>query len=574
MQCRLVNKNFRNNYLDNLLKARGIEDLEEFYNPTITSLQSPFDLENMNEGVELYLKSIQSGDPIAIVQDCDCDGITSASIIYMYTKKLNPNIQIHTLIHEHKQHGLSDKIEEILALTPRPTLVIMPDASSNDFEYHEKLGANGIKVLVLDHHEADCKFSDNAIIINNQLSPKYKNKSLTGAGVAFQFCRAIDSEMHIEEAWNFIDLAALGICGDMGSILEPENRFITSYGFDHIYNTFFQALIDKQAYSMGEEVNYISVAFYIVPMLNAMIRVGSQEEKERMLLAFIDGGRRVPSNKRGAKGAMEYVAIESVRECTNAKNAQDRIKTKAVENLEMRIQKEGLLENKVLFIQLGEDDDFPAELNGLIATQLAARHKKPTIIARLGHDNELKGSLRGVNNSALTDFKGFLSKSGLFTYAEGHAQAAGCGIKASDLEEFIEYSNRELADYDFGESYYDINFERDVNSSDLRDLIVDLCIVDGVWGQFNPEPLIHITGLMTKANQYQIIGKNKDTLKIERNGITYIKFHANDLIDELRLYPEAEIEIIGKPNLNEWCGNITPQIMIEAYEIKDSLYSF
>lgn len=151
---------------------------------------------------------------------------------------------------------------------------------------------------------------------------------------------------------------------DMMSMLEYENQYIIQTGFKNIKNFFFKYLIEKQDYSMGGKVNPITVAFYITPMLNAMIRVGSMEEKERLFLAFIDGEKLVPCNKRGAKGTMERVAIESARECTNAKAKQDKLKEKIVEQLEQKIFKYDLLENEVLFVRLEDEDDFPSELNG------------------------------------------------------------------------------------------------------------------------------------------------------------------------------------------------------------------
>ena len=39
-------------------------------------------------------------------------------------------------------------------------------------------------------------------------------------------------------------------------------------------------------------------------------------------------------------------------------------------------------------------------------------------------------------------------------------------------------------------------------------------------------------------------------------------------------YDEIKMEVVGKANLNEWGGRVTPQIMIENYEIKDNEYGF
>ena len=41
-----------------------------------------------------------------------------------------------------------------------------------------------------------------------------------------------------------------------------------------------------------------------------------------------------------------------------------------------------------------------------------------------------------------------------------------------------------------------------------------------------------------------------------------------------RVKDEIEFKIVGKANVNEWCGNVTPQIMIEDYEVKDITFDF
>ena len=41
MQVKLVNENFQKDYGKNLLKARGVTDLEEFLNPTKECLTHP-----------------------------------------------------------------------------------------------------------------------------------------------------------------------------------------------------------------------------------------------------------------------------------------------------------------------------------------------------------------------------------------------------------------------------------------------------------------------------------------------------------------------------------------------------
>lgn len=574
MKYRLVNPELNSPYLENLLRERGVEDVKEYIKPTQNYLNDPAKLDNIEKGAELYLNVIKHNGNILIVVDSDCDGFTSATIIYQYTKKIAPEIKISYLLHEGKQHGLQDHIDTILDKGDSYDLIILPDSSSNDYKYHEQLKDIRIPALVLDHHLTDVEISDNAVVINNQLSKNYPNKELTGAGVTYQFCRYIDNLLKVDYADYFMDLAAWGIIGDMGSVLEMENRYIIEKGLSNIHNFFFQTLIDKQSYSMNDKVNSTTVAFYIVPLINAMIRVGTMEEKERLFGAFIDGTKKVSSNKRGAKGTEELLAVESARECTNAKNRQNKIKDNAVDSLEAKIYKLGLIDNKVLFVRLDDDDDFPSELNGLVAMQLSAKFKKPTIVARLNEEGFIRGSARGLNESELSDFKTFLTDSGYFEYALGHANAFGCSINNKYLSDFHNYANDKLKDIDFGENVYDINFISSANNKELEKIVNDLGSYPQLWGQHNPEPLIYIKDINLTPNDIQIIGKNKDTVKFEKFGITYIQFHAKQLIEDLSNLNDIKMEIVGKANINEWMGRITPQVFIEGYEVSDGTYSF
>ena len=569
MKYRLVNENFKKKYRKSLLQVRGVQNIDLFLKPNESCLQSGWELDNTALGVNFFLQALENSKSILIIVDSDIDGFTSAAIIYLYAKEHFPEANIQYRLHSGKQHGLEDHIDKII--DEEWDLIICPDSSSNDKEYHDKLRC---PVLVLDHHEVDCATSSNAIIINNQSSKSYKNKELTGAGVVYQFCRCVDELAGFDSANNYIDLAALGICGDMGSMIELENRYICYKGFNNIQNPFFKAILDKQSYSTGGKVNPMTVAFYIVPLVNAMIRVGTMEEKIRLFEAFIDGNKEVPSGKRGAKGTFELAAIESVRECVNARSHQNKILDKNVEKFEDKIAKYDLLNNKILFIRLEEDDELPSELNGLLAMKLAAKYKRPTIVARLNDEGYDRGSIRNVNNCALTDLKAFLMNSGYFEYVQGHANAAGCSIKDKDLEAFHSYANEELSTIDFGEGVYDVNFVRAAADPDLEDLIFDLAEYEDVWGQNNPEALIYIHDLNITKNDIQILGRNKDTIKIVKFGIAYMKFFAKDMIKELEDFNEIKINLVGKPNLNEWMGNYTPQIFIENYELEDGTLGF
>ena len=587
MKYNLINENFVSDYAANLLRSRGVADLKQYKAPSREFLSSPNNLKNIAAGAAMYLRVVMNDKPpysrVLIVVDSDNDGYTSAAIMYQYTKRLNCHCHIDYWLHDGKQHGLADHIDKLMDADHQYDLIILPDSSSNDAKYHDMLDEIHIPCLILDHHLTDEKLSYNAIVINNQLSPNYENKELTGAGVVYQFCRYVDNIIGQKWADDYLDLAAWGIIGDMGSVLDMENRYIIYEGLskEHIKNDFLKCLLNKQAYSitgkMGatwddivEKTNPISVAFYIVPLVNAMIRVGTMPEKERLFMAFIDGSQMVPCNKRGAKGTMERVDVESTRECVNAKSKQDKTKLEAVERLEAKIFKHDLLENKVLFVRLEDTERFPSELNGLIAMQLAAKYKKPTIVARLNDQGFDRGSARGMNQSELRDFREFLLGSGMFEYAQGHANAFGISIPDDKLRDFHEYANEALKDIDFGENVYDVNFVRGADSKDLYDLVIDLGSQNGIWGQGNAEPVVCVENILCSPRSIRIMGSNQDTLKIEYNGMSYLKFRAKDLIEKINKHPadaQLSITVVGRCNLNEWGGRISPQLFIDDCEI-------
>ena len=581
MKIKLINKDIKSNYGENLLISRGVKDVKAFMNPDESALQDWRDLENIKEGVNLIF-ALPATAHIGIIVDSDVDGFTSASIIGQYLSRYLPSLGINYYIHDGKAHGLEEHWQDIQDMNF--DLLIIPDAGSNDSKYAQEIKC---PILVIDHHLVEEPVSaSNMTVINNQLSPKYRNKNLSGAGMAYQFCRAMD--YHFDKNWadDYIDLAALGICGDMMSGLEIENQYFWRKGFSNIKNYFFWTIAQKQSYSITgkrdatdqellDALNPMSVAFYIVPLINAMVRVGTEEEKARMLTAFLDGHKMVPCLKRGAKGTFEEVAVESTRECVNARTHQNKFKDEAVARLEQKIFKHDLLENQILFIRLEEDDKFPSELNGLIAMQLSQRYKRPTIVARLNDQDYIRGSIRGLSNSELGSFKAFLDSTSLFEYVQGHDNAAGCSIKNSDLSKLHQIANERLSQYNFGEEYYEVDFERRASEADLDDLIRDLAEYKFVWSQQNSEPLIYVRDFFIKNSDVQIMGKNKDTVKIIKNGIAYMKFFAKNLIEELNQHENIKLELVGKANLNEWNGMTTPQIFIESYEIKeDNLLDF
>ena len=469
---------------------------------------------------------------------------------------------VYYRIHTGKQHGI------LLETIPDDVkLVIAPDSSSNDYEVHQQLKSKGVDVLVIDHHEADM-ISENACIINNQLCD-YPTKSLSGVGMVYKFCSYIDELLNVDYADQFLDLVALGMVADMMDLRDYETRHLITRGLENIRNPYFKGMIDKQSYSLKDGITPIGVAFYIAPYVNATIRMGTQEEKLMLFESMLDyrGYELIPSTKRGCKGQQETRVEQACRNCTNIKNRQTKARDAALENIERIIKEKNLLENKILAIKL---DTFAADRNltGLIANQLMARYQRPVLLLNKTADG-WEGSGRGYDKSKFDNLREFLKESELVMYAEGHANALGVGITDDNFTTFMEYSNQELAGFDFTPCYkVDFIF----SGSDFRGKdIVEIAELKSLWGQGVDEPFVAIEHINVYAGNVVLMSPDKSpTLKITLpNGTSLIKFKSSK--EEYEKFNSEvgciTINVVGKCERNIWNGTVTPQIIIEDYEI-------
>lgn len=561
------NKNY--SPMQQILVNRGIDvkDIEHYLKTSDADILNPDLLDNMAEGVKRLVSAIKNQEKMFLIVDCDADGFTASAALVNYIYKVFPSAMdlLSIQLHEGKEHGIEEKwLEEIVANEYK--LVICPDASSNDYEQHKFLKDNGIDVLVLDHHDAE-EVSENAIIINNQLSD-YPNKTLSGVGIVYKFCSKIDELMKIKEADTILDLVSLGMIADMMDMRNFETKHLIQKGLTRIENPFFKALVERQAYSIGETVTPIGVAFYIAPLINATIRVGTQAEKEVMFKAMLNhcAYDMIPSTKRGEKGKTEAIVTQAVRNATNVRNRQKKARDNGFEYVEQIIAANNLDKNKIIVVQVSEDLD--KNLTGLIANQLMAKYQKPVLLVRETDEGLLQGSARGYDKSELKDLKSFLLESGFMEYAEGHAAAMGVGIYKDKVNALIDYSNTVLANYDFS-ACYDVDYEYMSNDFKAQD-IIDIGSMKSLWGKGVDEAMVVIKGIKITSNNITLMSANKNpTIKITlQNGTSLIKFGASQAeFESLKSSGYTEIDVIGTCAINEWQGMITPQILIKDYEV-------
>lgn len=569
-----LQRNTTQSYIEQYLGFLGIapQDVNSFINvPREDDQDNPYTLANIEVAAKkLYEKLMEPHCSVFVQVDSDTDGFTSASIFIGYLKERFPDLTINYALHNGKEHGV--ELESIPAGT---TVVIIPDAGSNQYDEQEVLVKEGKTVIVLDHHEVTNFRDTGAIIVNNQTSPNFSNKWLSGAGVVYMFIKVFDdlyfpnSPIHR----NFLDLAAIGIIADAMNMTTLGNNYIAYWGLQNIYNKFMATLARKQERGIKNpnKLTKIDVAFYMAPVINGVIRSGSMEDKEIVFKALITKEDDTDYTRvwRGTT-YHENLWEMAVRIALNAKGRQDAAKKKSFEWLCGKIKQNKWDDDNVIIVTMDEKESTKVSPNitGLIAMELVKEFNKPALVLRKTEFNGISvygGSGRNGNFYGLPDLKSFISNAGAY-YAEGHANAFGCFLVPEQVQLIRNYANEHLDAATFNNTVYEVDYWFHTGESLDKEMLFELATYEDLWGNSIPQPKI-AADVNYKLDDILVMGKNNDSIKMKIDGIDFVAFKCPDLIATIKNRPNGHATIVGRPQLNVWLGKANVQMVIDDIEI-------
>lgn len=558
-----------------IMENRGIKDYETYLNLTDSCLHSPWMLENMEEAVSLLNHHIANQSHISLLVDCDVDGFTSASAMFLYLKSTGFQGEIDALFHSGKEHGLSDEIE----VNPATDLLIIPDAGSNDVEQCKELKDKGIDILILDHHICEAE-NPYAVVVNNQ-NGSYPNKELAGVGVVYKFLQALDETNWTDYADRLLDLVAIGNIGDVMDMHSLETKRLCTKGLARIVNPMICALVEANSFNIKGEPTINDVQFYVVPMMNALIRVGNYEQKKRMFRAMtceVETFKYTPTRGKNAGITIDETLAQHVaRECGSCKYQQNKIKDKAVGELQDWIEKYGMDKNKILFCNA--NGVMGSNLTGVVAIKLAEMYGRPCVLLRdfnTSQDENREyygGSMRNPDGSPIESLKDFLMSTGDFESVMGHDNAAGVKIKKENVQKAIADCNRLLKNTTMEKAIV-VDFEFDYGNLCVT-LIKQIQEMRKTWAQGIPEPMFYIKNIPLVHKNCFPMGKNGNMWKLsdEDLGIDFVCFCDNGRLIEWvnnSFYnddDEKTISAVCRLSLNQYGNKVTPQAQIIDFEV-------
>ena len=567
------------NPVTKILENRGIKNVPMFLNPTKSCLEDNHLLDNIDLAVDIFLKHMNNNSKVVVLQDCDCDGVTSAALMIQYINDNFPSILVNYIIHDNKEHGLDNK--SMLEIEQKkPDLLIIPDAGSNDLRQLKTLKSAGIDVIVLDHHDESEKvtrlksiyklenLNDFAVIVNNQMSSKVKDKSMTGVGIVYKFCSVVDERLKRDTVNKYLDLVALGMIADSCDLTQLQTRYLVLEGIKQIqnetnHNKFISELVKSQAYSLHNKATILGISFYIAPLVNALIRLGTKEDKEIMLKAFLNSSEKEIIKIRG-KGEVEVSIQEQARRlCESYKRKQQKMTGDYTEVLKQQISEFGLNEYPVICCKA--DKSFEKTFTGLIANKLTSMYSKPCLLLRDCNDI-LMGSARGFDKSHIKDIKDFCLQTKLFDLAEGHPNACGVTIKKDNISKFYEYLSQQNFDNILNYTVDAVFDEKSLTA----EVIQSIFALSDVWGTNIEEPLFLLKLKCPIDGGFTVLGNEKNTIKLTFHNIEIIKFRSseNEYNEIKNLGKMVEFTIVGKFSVNEYNGKKTPQVIVENWMYK------
>ena len=526
----LLNKVNKNKFIQEYLKALGVEDINLYLNPDSSCLDDAKSYPNMEKAANLLFKATTDKYKIGLLVDVDCDGMCSATIVRTF---LNTYYDIDPVIYirQGKAHGLrasasEDIVEQIKA--DGIQLMIIPDAGTNDAPECHDLKAHGCNVLILDHHKVEINNPD-AVIVNHHLGNGL-NTALSGTGVTAKFIQYYCEYYHVDAPY-MNDLVAMSIFSDSCSLIPLENRCYADIGMNRVENEMIKAMLPL-ANRYG--VNPTGYSWAMIPLINAICRQEKIDDKRKLFDAMSGHGD----------------IDEAIKMCKAAHRLQaDEVK-QIMEEVEPTLD----LNHKVA---VGYAKPQDANLIGLVANKFMSKYHKPIILLRPMNTTTWSGSFRSP-----VPLNEIINNSG-YGRALGHDFAAGVYVKKADLPKLIDY----LDTIDFPDKP-EINVTACLDASDVNVKMCQMCEDNKeLYGTGVPEPTFFFQGIIYPEN-VQMFKKRTTTIKITLDGMDFLMFMANqDQIDDFTFSGPKLINIVATLSTNTWNNVTTKQGKIKNYSL-------
>ncbi len=550
----------------------GEAAIDRYLNGTIGDLYDGMLMKGMDQAVDILGEKIRNQERIRVIGDYDIDGVNAAYILVEGIETLGGIVDSDIPDRIRDGYGLNIELVDRAYREGIDTIVTCDNgiAAADEIAYGKSLG---MTVIVTDHHEVPYDEEDgkrhyllpeaDALIDPKQPGCEYPFKGLCGAAIAYKLVEALCEAMgrDADELDYLLENAAIATVGDVMDLNE-ENRIIVKEGLEMLgrtHNLGLRALMECTKVEK-ERLRAYHIGFILGPCMNASGRLDTAKRALGLL--------RAKDKKEADVLAQDLKALnDSRKDMTEA----------AVEQARELVETTPAGEDKVLVIYLPGCHE---SLAGIVAGRIRERYYRPVFVLTDGEEG-LKGSGRSID--AYHMFEELSRCKELLTRYGGHRLAAGLSLKRENMEKLRRMLNEgcTLTEEDLTEKVV-IDMELPF-SCVTEGFVKELSLLEP-FGKGNTKPVFAARNVELLGGR--VLGKNQNVLKLRaRDGagtvIDAMCFQQMEgLLDMLKeRYGKAAVEdmLLGRrsgmrisltfyPDLNEYMGRITPQIVITHYK--------
>jgi len=515
------------------------EAVERYLNPRLRELSDPFSLPNMEAAVERIFQAIDRQERVVLYGDYDVDGVSSLTLLRTILDAYGLQARCFLPLRMEEGYGVSrDGLERCLGEGPVDLLIAVDCGTSSRTE-SEWLLAQGIEMVVLDHHEPDPARLPPCPVVNPKLADTFHY--LCSAGVVFKLGHAMGKRRRAPgfELKDHLDVVALATVADIVPLVD-ENRMFVRKGLQIMENSRregLRALIEVAG--VKSPLDSMDLGFRLGPRLNAAGRLDTAQTALDLLLA------------ETREDAMDLAQLLD-------SHNRDR------QNVEHTMQQEA----QEMALRLTADSDpcglvlaSPAwhpGVVGIVAARLMRKFHRPIFVLAIDAEGIAKGSGRSVEGvsliAALDDCRDLLMAGG------GHEAAAGMTIRAENIASFRERFAGSIArQLTGGQLEPKLYIDAETRLAELSLEFLDTYERLQPFGQANPRPLFMVRGVQP-VNEPRLLRERHWKFDFYQDGTTKSGIWFNGAHEKL---PPPPWDVAFYVDRNTFRGETTVQMLVQ-----------
>ncbi|MFB0534148.1 MAG: single-stranded-DNA-specific exonuclease RecJ [Anaerolineae bacterium] len=483
------------------LARRGFTELEAaraFLDPDCYRPASPTDLPNMAEAVDRLEEAIRRRETICVWGDFDVDGQTGTTLLVSTLRDSSASVTYHIPVRRTESHGLNLPVLERL-IGEGVRLVLTCDTGVTDHEAIAYAQARGVDVVVTDHHDLPPTLPEACAIVNPKMLPEtHPLRELPGVGCAYKLAEELYSRAGRPGATaQYLDLVALGIVADV-AVQTGDTRYLLQRGLEALRHT--ERLGLQVMMEVAElDPNWLSeehIGFVLGPRLNALGRLADANVAVELLTTDSLERARILSTELEGLNAQRKLLCDQVFQAAQAQIERD----------------PSLLEHSALVLS---HPSWPAGVVGIVASRLAERYHRPTVLIATPPGELGRGSARSIEGINIT--AAIAAHQEMLVNFGGHPMAAGLTIDPEGIPEFRRALSRTVSEMlpdlkGFGKPLGSLQIDGHLSLADLSlDLVEDLERL-APFGAGNPPLTLVSKGL--SLTSHSTIGRTGEHLQL------------------------------------------------------------